>query len=70
MAVIGALVIAWSSILVRLADVSPSTAAIFRCAYALPLLGALAWREDRRLGPRPRAGGCSPRAPACSSPPT
>ena len=56
MAVIGALVIAWSSILVRLAEVSPSTAAIFRCAYALPLLGALAWREDRRLGPRPRAG--------------
>ena len=50
MAVIGALVIAWSSILVRLAEVSPSTAAIFRCAYALPLLGALAWREDRRLG--------------------
>ena len=56
MAVIGALVIAWSSILVRLADVSPSTAAIFRCAYALPLLGALAWREDRRLGARPRRG--------------
>ena len=56
MAVIGALVIAWSSILVRLADVSPSTAAIFRCAYALPLLVALAWREDRRLGPRPARG--------------
>ena len=56
MAVIGALVIAWSSILVRLADVSPSTAAIFRCAYALPLLAALAWREDRRLGPRPARG--------------
>ena len=31
---------------------SPATAAIFRCAYALPLLRALAWREDRRLGPR------------------
>ena len=56
MAVLGALVIAWSSILVRLADVSPSSAAIFRCAYALPLLGALAWREDRRLGPRPGRG--------------
>ncbi|MEP6952757.1 MAG: DMT family transporter [Solirubrobacteraceae bacterium] len=56
MAVLGALVIAWSAILVRLADVAPSTAAVFRCAYALPLLGALAWREDRRLGPRPPRG--------------
>jgi drug/metabolite transporter (DMT)-like permease len=53
LAVGGALAIAWSSILVRLADVSPSTAAIFRCVYALPLLGLLAWREDRRLGGRP-----------------
>jgi drug/metabolite transporter (DMT)-like permease len=52
MAVLGALAIAFSSILVKLADVSPSTAAIFRCAYALPLLGALAWWERRRFGPR------------------
>ena len=52
LAVAGALAIAWSSILVRLADVSPSTAAIFRCAYALPLLGLLAWWEDRRFGGR------------------
>src|SRR4029077_21132051 len=36
--------------------VSPSTAAIFRCAYALPLLLALALWEDRRLGPRPVRG--------------
>jgi drug/metabolite transporter (DMT)-like permease len=50
----GALVIAFSAILVRLADVSPSTAAVFRCAYALPLLGALAHAERRRYGPRPR----------------
>jgi drug/metabolite transporter (DMT)-like permease len=34
--------------------VSPSTAAIFRCAYAVPVLGLLAWLEDRRYGPRPR----------------
>ena len=34
--VLGALVIAFSGILVRLAEVSPSTAAFFRCAYALP----------------------------------
>jgi drug/metabolite transporter (DMT)-like permease len=52
-AVAGALTIAFSAILVRLADVSPSTAAIFRCAYALPVLGALALWEDRRFGPRP-----------------
>jgi drug/metabolite transporter (DMT)-like permease len=51
---LGALVIAFSAILVRLADVSPVTAAFFRCAYALPLLGLLAWIELRRHGPRPR----------------
>jgi drug/metabolite transporter (DMT)-like permease len=51
--VLGALVIAFSAILVRLAEVSPSTAAFFRCAYALPLLALLAWLERRRYGPRP-----------------
>ncbi len=51
---LGALVIAFSGILVRLAEVSPSTAAFFRCAYALPLLGALAWVERRRYGARSR----------------
>jgi drug/metabolite transporter (DMT)-like permease len=51
-AVLGAVAIAWSSILVRLSHASPSTAAIFRCAYALPVLGLLAWLEDRRFGPR------------------
>ena len=48
----GALVIAFSAILVRLAEVSPSTAAVFRCAYALPVLGLLAWLERRRYGAR------------------
>jgi drug/metabolite transporter (DMT)-like permease len=52
LALLGAVAIAFSSILVRLSHASPSTAAIFRCAYALPILGLLAWREDRRLGPR------------------
>lgn len=52
-AAVGALTIAFSSILVRLSHASPSTAAVFRCAYALPVLGALMWREDRRYGPRP-----------------
>ncbi|MBV9716071.1 MAG: hypothetical protein JOZ64_11900, partial [Solirubrobacterales bacterium] len=41
-ALAGAVAIAFSSILVRLSHASPSTAAIFRCAYALPALGALA----------------------------
>ncbi len=50
---LGALVIAFSGILVRLAEVSPSTAAFFRCAYALPVLALLAWVEDRRYGSRP-----------------
>jgi drug/metabolite transporter (DMT)-like permease len=53
-ALLGAIAIAFSSILVRLSHASPSTAAIFRCVYALPVLGWLAWREDRRLGPRER----------------
>jgi drug/metabolite transporter (DMT)-like permease len=52
MAVAGALTIAFSAILVKQSGASPSTAAIFRCAYALPVLGALAWWEDGRLGPR------------------
>jgi drug/metabolite transporter (DMT)-like permease len=55
-AVLGALTITFSAILVRLADVAPATAAIFRCAYALPALGLLAWLEDRRHGPRPARG--------------
>ena len=53
-AVLGALTIAFSAIFVRLADVSPATAAIFRCAYALPPLALLAWYEQRRYGQRAR----------------
>ena len=52
-ALLGACIIAFSGILVRLADVSPETAAAFRCLYAVPVLGALAWRENRRYGARP-----------------
>jgi drug/metabolite transporter (DMT)-like permease len=52
-AVAGALTIAFSAILVKLADVEPSTAAIFRCAYAVPVLWLLARLEDRRFGARP-----------------
>ncbi len=49
----GAFVIAFSAILVRLAEVTPETAAVFRCVYALPALGLLAVLERRRFGPRP-----------------
>lgn len=52
-ALLGALTIAFSAVLVRLAEVSPSTAAVFRCAYAVPVLYLLARSEDRRFGPRP-----------------
>jgi drug/metabolite transporter (DMT)-like permease len=51
-AMAGAVAIAFSSILVRLSHASPSTAAIFRCLFALPILGVLAWLEDRRFGSR------------------
>jgi drug/metabolite transporter (DMT)-like permease len=51
--VLGALVIAFSAILVKLAEVTPATSAFFRCAYAVPVLGLLAWIERRRYGPRP-----------------
>jgi drug/metabolite transporter (DMT)-like permease len=51
-ALLGALAIAWSSIFVKLSHASPSTAAIFRCAYALPVLVVLSALEDRRYGAR------------------
>jgi drug/metabolite transporter (DMT)-like permease len=51
-ALLGAVAIAFSSILVRLSHASPSTAAIFRCVYALPVLLVLASVENRRLGRR------------------
>jgi drug/metabolite transporter (DMT)-like permease len=51
---LGALVIAFSAILVRLAEVSPTTASFFRCAYAVPVLAVLAWLERRRHGPQKR----------------
>lgn len=53
-AVAGATFIAASGVLVRAADASPATVAVFRCLYALPLLWLFSANEDRRLGPRPR----------------
>lgn len=52
-ALVGALCIAWSGPLVALAGVPPATSATARCLLALPLLGLLAGREDRRCGPLP-----------------
>jgi drug/metabolite transporter (DMT)-like permease len=53
-ATLGALGIACSGILFRLADVSPSTGAFYRCAFAVPLLLVAGALEDRALGPRTR----------------
>jgi drug/metabolite transporter (DMT)-like permease len=53
-AVGGGLFIAFSGILVTEANTSPSTAAVFRALYALPLLAFLGWLEQRRYGPLSR----------------
>jgi drug/metabolite transporter (DMT)-like permease len=54
LALAGASCIAFSAVLVRLADQPPSTSAFYRCLYALPVLLALALWERRRFGPRGR----------------
>src|SRR5947207_5596196 len=51
---VGAVAIAFSGILFRLAHVSPSTGAFYRCVWALPPLWLIARWEGRRWGPRPR----------------
>ncbi len=53
LAVSGILIISFSAIFVRLAGVSPSTAAFFRAAYAAPVLAAL-WVMGRRQDHRDR----------------
>jgi drug/metabolite transporter (DMT)-like permease len=50
-ALMGALCIAFSGIFFRFSGVSPATATVFRCLYALPFLGLIALGERRRLGP-------------------
>ena len=49
----GAACIASSGVLVRLSAATPETVAVFRCLYALPVLGALALWEARSLGSLP-----------------
>lgn len=52
---LGAGAIAFSGILVSVSGAAPATAAVFRCAYALPVLAVLAWRERSRHGARTAA---------------
>jgi drug/metabolite transporter (DMT)-like permease len=54
-AFLGASCIAFSGVFYRYADVSPSTATVFRCLYGLPLLALFAWFEWRRFGGLPGA---------------
>ena len=66
-AVAGALCIGTSGVLVRLADVAPGTAAVFRFSYAAPVLGVLALFERRRRSGAAggdRAGAARPAAAA------
>lgn len=49
----GALFIASSGVLVRLAATTPVTVAVYRCLYALPLLALITSLERRRLGALP-----------------
>lgn len=51
---LGAVAIAFSGIFVRLSEVTPTTSAVFRCAYAVPVLALLAARERRAHGVRDR----------------
>lgn len=53
-ALLGAMCIAFSGIFYVAADVTPSTATVFRCLFGLPILAAVAVRERGRFGPLPR----------------
>ncbi|WP_156819724.1 DMT family transporter [Pseudonocardia sp. HH130630-07] len=54
----GAAILAWTGILVALADTDPATASFWRCVLALVVLGPWALAEQRRFGgvPLPVAG--------------
>jgi len=54
-ALLGAMCIAFSGIFYRYAEVSPSTATVFRCLFGLPVLAGVALLEQRRYGPLPRS---------------
>ena len=67
---VGAVAILLPGILYRLAEVSPTTGAFFRCFWALPALWLLARAEDRRYGARTQLRARSPGRRAPSSRPT
>jgi drug/metabolite transporter (DMT)-like permease len=46
--------IATSATLVRLADTTPETVAVYRCLYAVPFLAFITLSERRRFGPLPQ----------------
>ena len=52
-ALIGAMCIAFSGIFYRYAEVTPSTATVFRSLYGLPILALVGWYEHRRYGALP-----------------
>jgi drug/metabolite transporter (DMT)-like permease len=51
-AILGATIIAGSGTLTRLANETPATVAVWRCLWAVPILYALAQREDKKFGKR------------------
>jgi len=51
-AFLGAIIIAGSGTLTRLAEEAPATVAVWRCFWAVPLLYLLARREDQKFGKR------------------
>lgn len=50
---VGASCLACSAMLVKLSGAAPAAAAVYRCGYALPVLGALLLWERRRHGAQP-----------------
>lgn len=52
-ALTAAIGLSFTAIFFALSDTSPSTATVYRCLYAIPILWWLARREDRIAGPRP-----------------
>jgi drug/metabolite transporter (DMT)-like permease len=52
-ALAAAMGLSFTAIFFALSETSPSTATVFRCLYALPIVWWLARREDRLVGPRP-----------------
>ena len=52
-ALLGAAAIAPMPVLVTLAHAGPVPTVVYRCGFALPVLGAVAVAESRRHGPRP-----------------